>query len=164
VAVIELAGLPAGVHEVRLVAPVRPTRPDGGDVAPEPAVVSVAHTLLVAAATVERAGTPAATAALEAAARASGGAVVPLDRLDTLPQVLATLLDRPGAPGTAGPRSSDAIDPPYAPSAREAGGPAIPAAGLRDPLLLLALVAAAAAAWWPATRTQPSPEADHARD
>lgn len=171
-AVIEVAGLTEGAHELRLHAPgAAPPRVEAtGSTADH--VATLSHTILVATPPVERPGAPAATTAFEAAAIASGGAVVPLDRLDTLPGVIAGLLDAP--PAAIG----DPRRPPRAGAARDAAGGSTPAtiAGRtapatgpgrtpraasrrRDQLLFLTLLAAAAAAWWPATSARRTTEA-----
>jgi len=157
VAVIELAGLPAGVHALRLTPPADPAA------GPQPPAGAVSHTLIVAPPTIEHADAPTATTAFEAAALASGGAVVPLDRLDTLPQVLADVLDRPGTSAasrasSAGSAGSAALA--ASPGSRRSTGTA---SGVRDHLLLVALIAAAAAAWWPAGPGRRPTEAADAR-
>ena len=162
-AVIEIAGLPAGVHTLLLRAPGTASPPEPATAAAEEGAASsrstavVSHTLVVSTPPVERPGAAAAATAFEAAALASGGAVVPLDRLDTLPEVLASLLDRPPGLGPDGD-----VRPPRKTADQEsaARGLSSPqAARPRDQLLLLALLAAAAAAWWPAPSRPHGPEA-----
>ena len=95
-ATIPLAGLPAGRHAVRLVSP-------GQSPAETPATIR--REIIVNEPARETAGGPAGSGPFAAAARLSGGAVVPLDRLDTLPDTISRLdADRAAATARSGPR------------------------------------------------------------
>jgi hypothetical protein len=120
-ATIPLDGLPAGRHAVRL----EPSGPSS-TAPPTPLV----REIIVNEPVRETAGGPAGIGPFSAAARASGGEVVPLDRLDTLPDTTSRLrASLAAAAARAGPKwfESQAF----------------------AHLLVAAAVAAGLLAWWP---------------
>jgi hypothetical protein len=95
-ATIPLAGLPAGRHAVRLV-------PSGQPPAAKPAAIR--REIIVNEPARETVGGPSGSGPFAEAARLSGGAVVPLDRLDTLPDTISRLdAERAAATARSGPR------------------------------------------------------------
>ena len=120
---VTLEGLAAGLHAVRLV----PAADSPSPAASSPVALPACR-FLVRGPVVETAGAAAATAALDAAARASGGAATTLDAIASLPEMIATAVARPT--GTTG-----------APRGR------LRTRGMAH-LLMLALMIAGAAAWW----------------
>jgi hypothetical protein len=120
---VVIDGLAAGLHTARLVPP-----------ADTPSAAPAAVDLVVTDPPVEMPDGTAAVMAFAAAARASGGAVVRLDAITSLPETLATIESR--ATAAAVPAAGRA-DQPGRLSSR----------GLAH-LLLATLVAVTAAAWW----------------
>lgn len=121
-ATIPLPGLVAGRHTLRLVPP-KQSSIDGPR-------MSIIREIIVNEPTLETAGGPAGTGPLAAAATATGGEVVPLDQLDTLPAAVARAESRRrAAVAAAGPRWFESQ--------------------LVAHLLVAAAVAAGMTAWWP---------------
>ena len=125
VATVRLEGLAAGRHRLRLRPP--PAEADW------PATV-IEHAIVVNERLVERAAGPAGTGPLQAAVSSRGGTVVPLDRIDTLRDTIATAIGerRAHGEGTHWLESQSAAN-----------------------LLLAAFVTALTVAWWP--RPGPAP-------
>lgn len=120
---VVIDGLAAGLHTARLVPP-----------ADAPSAASGAIDIVVTDPAVERPDGGAAVTAFAAAARASGGAVVRLDEIGSLPETLAAVASR--ADATAA-KAAGRADPPGGLSSR----------GMAH-LLLATLVAVAITAWW----------------
>jgi hypothetical protein len=120
VATLRLEGLAAGRHRLRLVPPAQTVAPPM-TVTEREIVVNERH--------VEAAGGPAGTGPLQAAIEAGGGAVVPLDRIEMLPDTIAAMF---GGRRERGDRS------PHWLKSQSAAH-----------LFLVAFVAACAVAWWP---------------
>ncbi len=125
VATLQLEGLAAGRHRLRLLPPA--------DAADRPAT-PIEHEIVVNERPVERVAGPAGTGPLRAAVEAGGGTVVPLDRIETLPDTIAKVIGRE----QRGDRSPHWL-----------------ASQTAAHLSLATLVAACAAAWWP--RANPAP-------
>ena len=120
VATLRLEGLAAGRHRLRLVPPAE-TVDLPMTVTEREIVVNERH--------VETAAGPAGTGPLQAAIEAAGGAVVPLDRIEMLPDTIAAMI--------GGRRE------------REGDGPHWLKSQSAAHLFLVAFVAACAVAWWP---------------
>jgi len=120
VASLQLDGLAAGRHRLTLVPPT----PTVG----LPATV-MTHEIVVNERAVEAADGPAGTGPLREAIATGGGAVVPLDQIDTLPDTIESVI--------SGRRTGGDHSPPWLASQSAAH------------LLLAAFVAACAVAWWP---------------
>jgi hypothetical protein len=119
VASLQLDGLAAGRHRLTLVPPT----PTVG----LPATV-MTHEIVVNERAVEAADGPAGTGPLREAIATGGGAVVPLDQIDTLPDTIESVI--------SGRRTGGDHSPPWLASQSAAH------------LLLAAFVAACAVAWW----------------
>jgi hypothetical protein len=128
--VVRIAGLPAGTHAVRLV-PATDSLPTDARI-PADGIGPVE--IIVTAPPVETAAGLPAVAAFAAAARASGGDVVGLDAIGSLPEVVATAVSR--ADRAAATPTTD-------------GGVRgrLGSIGMSS-LLMLALAIAATVAWW----------------
>ncbi len=119
VASLQIEGLAAGRHRLRLLAPA--------DTADRPAT-TIEHEIVVNERPIERVAGPAGTGPLRAAVEAGGGTVVPLDRIETLPDTIAKVIGM---------------------EQRSDRSPHWLASQTAAHLLLATLVAACAAAWWP---------------
>lgn len=126
VATLQLEELAAGRHRLRLIPPA--------DAADWPAT-TIVHEIVVNEPLVEQAAGPAGTGPLRAAFAAGGGAVVPLDRIETLPDTIAKAIGSE----QRGDRSSHWLTSQTAAH-----------------LLLATLVAACTAAWWPRPNSAPA--------
>lgn len=127
VATLQVEGLAAGLHRLRLMPPA--------DAADRPPPTTIEHEIVVNERLVERVAGPAGTGALRVAVEAGGGAVVPLDRIETLPDTITTAI---------GGRQRGDRSPLWLASQTAAH------------LLLATLVSACAAAWWPRATPAPS--------
>ena len=126
-----VAGLAPGFHTLRLLPPVA-----GVGQLPSAPVV---RDFIVMQPTLEVPGGSAGTGPLEAAARATGGAVVPLADIATLPETLAEIL------------KSAASNPAQPEKGREPATLRWLSTQAAAHLLMVCLVAACVATWWPST-------------
>ena len=120
VATLRLEGLAAGRHRLRLVPPAQTV---------DLPMTVTEREIVVNKRRVEPAAGPAGTGPLQAAIEVAGGAVVPLDRIEMLPDTIAAMI--------GGRRERGGRTPHWLKSQSAAH------------LFLVAFVAACAVAWWP---------------